>query len=254
MTHRTCEDALGVSEIGGTHVSIEELLSECLDALSPGGKGRDEHRRLIGLALSRQSIPERTRSALVQLDERFRLHQQDHPWAMFQTREEAGAFRRRIDEGLAARVLPQYVYHGTTVGHLESILALGLIPGKNPIWTGQSEEAIQIREHSNGSVFFSDSWRGAMYTWAFVAHKRTRGPKTSRKRLPAVIRLDSRNLSLEADALAAARSWKVSRPVPTLDAEVIIGFDIGFPCWVPLRLAVSSMSGPSTIGIRDSAA
>jgi hypothetical protein len=253
MKHRTCKDALGLSDSGGASVSIEELLSECLDALSLGGESRDEHRRLIGLALSMQGIPERTRSALMQLDERFRLHRPDNPWAMFQTREAAGAFRRGIDEGLAARVLPQYVYHGTTVGRLESILALGLLPGKNPIWKGQSDGAVRIREHSNGSVFFSDSWRGAMYTWAFAAHLHTRGPKISRKRMPAVIRLDSRALSLEADALATARSWKVSRQVSTHDAEVIIGFDIGFPCWMPLHLAVSETSVPSVIGIRDSA-
>lgn len=240
MTRHICEDALGVSVISGTHVTIEELLSECLDALFPGGDDRDEHRRLIGLALSSHSMPERTRSALVQLDERFRLHHPTNPWCMFPSPNERDAFQLGILEGLAPRVLPQYAYHGTTVGCLEGVFEHGLVPGKKPIWTGQSEEALRVREHSDGGVFFTDSWRSAMHWWAFIAHKRSRGPKTSRKRMPAVIRLNARNLKLEVDALATALSWKVSGPVRAVHAEVIIGFDIGFPRWVPLRLAVSS--------------
>ena len=252
MTPRMCKNAL-VRCIDGTDVSIEELLVECIDALTNGSDSRDEHRRLIRLALDSPGIPEGTRSALVRLDERFCLHRPNNPWSMFSTVQESDAFRCGIVDDLSPRVLPQYAYHGTTWGCLEGVLEHGLVPGKKPVWTGQSEESLRVREHSDGGVFFADSWRSAMYSWAFISHKRSRGPKISRKRIPAVIRLDARNLSLEADALATARSWKVAGPVTALDAEVIIGFDIGFPRWVPLRVAASATSGASTIGIRDSA-
>ena len=92
-----------------------------------------------------------------------------------------------------------------------------------------------------------------MHTWAFVAHSCSRGPTNSRKRLPAVIRINARTISLDADSLTA-HSWKASGPVTARAAEVISGFDIGFPRWVPLHVAALSHGGAKVLGVCDSSA
>lgn len=129
---------------------------------------------------------------------------------------------------------PAYVYHGTVAGRLRSIYEHGLIPGKVPVWKGQGEQDQLIRSISDAAVFFSLTWSNALGTWAFIAHKCSRGPKASIKRAPAVIRLSTKNLHLERDPAALNPSWMVRGTVPVPGAEVIIGFDTLRPVWRPL--------------------
>ena len=190
----------------GLPVSIEELLVECVDALALGSDSLVEHHRLIDLALGTPGMSKRVRSVLLRLDERLRLHDPTVPWSMFLTAQDRELFRLGIVQELAPRVLPRYAYHGTTVRCLESILEHGLIPGEKPVWKGQSEEQRRVRKHSDGGVFFTDTWRAAMHTWAFVAHSSSRGPTKSRKRMPAVIRINACTISLVKDPLSSAAS------------------------------------------------
>ena len=220
-------------------MNINELLVECLDALSSCEGSTEEHCRLIQIALDTQKLAKNDRNALTRLRTRLNLHVSGAPWSMFNSIEERLTFKQSIAQELTFENLPDYVYHGTIARNLKGIAENGLKPGERPVWNSKDLDE-SIRKSSDSGVFFSDSWRVAMGVWAFNAHHKSRGPKAGFNRMPVVIRIHRANLALERDPLAANPSWMFRGSVPVQDAEVIMGFDVGFPEWVPLHLAARS--------------
>lgn len=220
-------------------MNINELLVECLDALSSCEGSTEEHCRLIQVALDTQEMSKNDRNAMTRLRTRLNLHDSDIPWSMFDSNEARLAFKRSIIQELTFQNLPDYVYHGTIARNLKSIDEIGLQAGVNPVWRGKGISE-SVRKSSDSGVFFTDSWRVAMGNWAYMAHQKSRGPKAGANRKPVVIRINRAKLDLERDPLALSASWMVKGSVPVQDAEVIMGFDVEFPEWVPLHLAARS--------------
>lgn len=217
----------------------QELLVECLDALTLCPNGREQHRAHVREALASAGLSEGIQSALQLMDQRFSMYRRGDPQCMFVSRDDQDQFERQIAELTSALNLPRYVYHGTTAGRLQSICAEGLLPGRAPVWQGASEEEEVLRLLSDDGVFFAQSWRSAMHTWAYVAHLRSRGRKDSLKRVPAVIRMPATGLDLEKDPCAATPCWMVRERVPVEGAEVIVGLDTSFPQWQSIDRVVS---------------
>lgn len=225
-----------------TVVSIEELLVECLEALVYDAGSREKHLCLIEKSLITHDNNEGIQSALALLKARLALHRPDNIWGMFQTTEEHAAFQSAIIHRVLPLKIPKYLYHGTTVGRLKGIAKNGLIPGKVPVWKGQSVKDSEIRKNSNSGVFFANNWRAAMHNWAYIAHLRSRGPRDSLGRKPTVIRISAEKINLVVDPLAAAPSLMVKGSVLEKGVEVAIGFDVDFPKWVPLELVAASLN------------
>jgi hypothetical protein len=220
-------------------MNINELLVECLDALSSSEGSTEEHCRLIQVALDTQKLAKNDRNALTRLRTRLNLHVSGIPWSMFNSNEERLNFKQSITNELTFKNLPEYVYHGTIARHLKSIAEIGLQPGKSPVWSGKGISE-SVRKSSDSGVFFTDSWRVAMGNWAYMAHRKSRGPKAGANRKPVVIRINRAKLILERDPLALSASLMVKGSVAVHDAEIIMGFDVGLPEWVPLHLAARS--------------
>lgn len=215
-------------------MTVEDLIHECIEALTYCDNSRDEHRRQIGLALASEGLPDNVIECLKQLDQRLGLHNSNSLWSMFPESDEQAEFLEQIHSLVADLNLPRYAYHGTTAGRLPSIYKEGLVPGKLPVWKGSSAQDALVRQNSDSGVFFSSNWRSALHNWALIAHLSSRGPKASIKRAPAVIRIRTDQLSLESDPVATQASLMVRGVVPTDTAEAIIGFDTSFPIWRPL--------------------
>jgi hypothetical protein len=92
----------------------------------------------------------------------------------------------------------RFVYHGTTLGRLESIERSGLRLGEPAVW-GQDF----LQAHRSSAVFFAESLGGAE-SWALCAFLRGRGRREAKNRRPVVIRLAADELELLPDTLAAA--------------------------------------------------
>jgi hypothetical protein len=223
-------------------MNMDELLVECLDALNSYGESREEHCRLLQAALDTDEMTEKSRSALARLRTRLNSHVSNNPWSMFQTNEERLAFKQSIVQDLSSQNLPSYAYHGTIVKNLKGIAEDGLQPGRSPVWTGKADTSANVRANSDSEVFFSEGWREAMGMWAYTAHAKSRGPKNGVNRKPVVIRISRAKIALERDPLARNPSWMVKGSVSVQDAEVIIGFDVEFPQWVPLHIAAASLA------------
>lgn len=220
-------------------MNINELLVECLDALIFSYESRKEHCRLVKVALDTQELSKNARSALIHLSDRLSLHNSGNPLSIFNSAKERLAFEQSIRQELNFKNLPSYIYHGTIARNLKGIAENGLKPGERPVWTSKDLDE-SIRKSSDSGVFFSDNWRVAMGVWAFHAHHKSRGPKAGANRKPVVIRIQRAKLALERDPLAANPSWMFRGIVPVQDAEVIMGFDVEFPKWVPLHFAATS--------------
>jgi hypothetical protein len=102
---------------------------------------------------------------------------------------------RRFRLSLGGR---RFVYHGTTLGRLESIERSGLRPGEPAVW-GQDF----LQAHRSSAVFFAESLGGAE-SWALCAFLRGRGRRDAKNRRPVVIRLAADELELLPDTFAAA--------------------------------------------------
>lgn len=221
-------------------MSINELLVECLDALNFSDESRKEHCRQIQVALDTQEMSKNDLSAFIRLSDRLSLHVSGNPLSMFNSSIERLAFEQNITQELTFKNLPRYVYHGTIFRNLEGIAESGLKPGERPVWNRKDIDE-SVRKSSDSGVFFADSWRVAMGHWAHIAHRKSQGPKAGLNRKPVVIRINREKLALERDPLASSPSWLVRGSVPVEDAEVIMGFDVGFPQWVSLHFATTAL-------------
>lgn len=126
---------------------------------------------------------------------------------------------------------PKYVYHGTTLGRLESIKTTGLCPGGGAaVW--QQDD---LREHCASAVFFADSIGGAE-SWALCAFLRGRGRRPSRNRRPVVMRLVADGLGLLPDTHAAAPGCLMtSKAVDVSSAYCALAGGGWLPHWQGLR-------------------
>jgi hypothetical protein len=120
----------------------------------------------------------------------------------------------------------RFVYHGTTLGRLESIRQHGLLPDQAAVW----REA-HLQQHRESGVFFDDSFGGAE-NWACIAFSRCRGRRDSAKRRAIVLRLPTESLSLERDRRAMSLGCLVSRePVDASNAEWAFAGGGDVPRW-----------------------
>lgn len=124
----------------------------------------------------------------------------------------------------------RYVYHGTTLGRLGSILRAGLVPGAPPVWRDA-----KLQTHVASGVFLADSWAGAL-NWAETAHRKSRGPRDSRTRRPIILRVPAGNVSMVEDARAMATGCLVSSSrVDVQAAKGILARSEGPLDWRPLQ-------------------
>lgn len=213
-------------------MNLSELILECVDALeSPSHDNacRDDHIDKIAEALQSGQLSAEQQAVLGEAAAIFKFHKHCELTDFM-----SGRARREVQ--LAERLsdlvpMPsRYVYHGTVQRRLRSIVAEGLVPGKQPVWHGLVDAA-----HLASAVFFASSWRAAL-DWAEFTHARTRGPKESLGRTPVVIRIKMGDLDVVPDRLAAKPgSFMVLRGVPAENAEVILGRVQGMPTWQPIN-------------------
>lgn len=227
---------------------LDELMIECIDALQgPGwdGSERGQHVAEIEKAILSEEVSADVADLLLAAATHFRKN------AAVPEMTQAMANRKTPDtlaEALKPKIGPaQYVYHGTIFGRLAGIAQEGFVPSKVPVW----KEKQVPRDFLARSVFFTTSWRGAM-SWAQAAHLFSRGRKIGLHRMPVVIRIPASGLHLESDPRATVRGClMVTGPVPSNNAQVIVGEVRGFPTWLPMRDALAfyaSLKGGTKTG------
>jgi hypothetical protein len=145
------------------------------------------------------------------------------------------AVDRTVDREIAAKLRSfalcarRYVYHGTVYGRLTSIAEHGLMPAMRPLW----RHTPRVRDHRKSSVFFTTTWRGAVW-WADVAHRHSRGPRASLGRRPVVVRVPTDGLALERDNLATAPNCMLVRGIVSVANADVLTELAGYPKWRPL--------------------
>jgi hypothetical protein len=210
---------------------IAHILMEIADALeyaSIDARHRNSHYQHISSVLKIKQLPPATRELLRKAEDRMRQ--------LSTLDDMAIAVRdREIDKSMskALRLLTgndrPYLYHGTVFGRLKSIAALGLVPAKKPVW----KHSAGISKHCQDSVFFAESWRGAVQ-WAEWAYLHSRGPRASDGRKRVVIRVPTDDLKIERDKLANAPGCWAVRGIVNVDNADVLTQLIGFPTWCPL--------------------
>jgi hypothetical protein len=145
------------------------------------------------------------------------------------------AVDRTVDREIASKLRSfalrarRYVYHGTVFGRLASIAEHGLTPAMRPI----SRRALKVRNHRNGAVSFTTTWRGAVW-WADATHRHSPGPRASPSRRPVVVRVPTDGLALECDNLAAAPNCIFVRGIVSMASADVLTELAGYPKWQPL--------------------
>lgn len=220
----------------GLHPSLQDLLSECFDAVfyCPRNEDtREDHINFLKKFISNTEIDEGIRDFLQKILDNFAARR----GFMFSEdeRKENDILAKQIYGKMNELNLVRQVYHGTIFGRLKDIQKKGLRPGAAPVW----KEHLVPRQHCDGAVFFSLTWRGALW-WAEAAHYSSRGPREGTFRRPAVLRLPMTGLNLEYDTLSTrSDSYMVRSSVLLKNPHVIIGRQGGFPIWRPLAEVVS---------------
>lgn len=107
-------------------MTVEELLVECLVALTYCENSRAPHRERIRITLDTADLSDNVREALTRLNGRLALHTSSNPWKFFESVGASMTFEREIRDLVADLNLPRYVYHGTIAGRLPR--AYGKLP------------------------------------------------------------------------------------------------------------------------------
>ena len=130
---------------------------------------------------------------------------------------------------------PRFVYHGTTLGRLESIRQHGLLPDQAAVW-----KEGHLQQHRESGIFFADTFGGAE-GWACFAFSRCRGRRASIKRRALVLRLPAEGLILDRDRRAMAPGCLVSRQaVDVSSAEWALAGSGQVPHWRGIREQLAS--------------
>lgn len=210
---------------------LDELLTELCDALlvpSIDNHDRSEHIDRIDsvLTFASSDLHDLLRTARNKLIEDS---QRDPMWFAFDGSRD---LRLQLSRCLQVHLSGSgYLYHGTVHGRLAMILKTGLDPEAKRVWTDKEAD----RRNLDAAVFFDTTWRGAT-NWAHIASIRSRGPRSSWKRKPVVLRIARGDLEVARDPLATAPGCVfIKGPVSVEGAEVLREPFSGFPRWEPIE-------------------
>lgn len=218
--------------LSANDAQVLDLVLECADALlCPmwDHEEREGHLGAISVALSSKVLSPELHRLLSEAAAALKVHANASIIDLFGNKRD-GAIELAQKLHALVPIEMRYLFHGTAFGRLAKISAEGLSPGHKTNWEGMVDE-----EHLQGAAFFDQTWRGA-FDWAHTACMRMKGPKSSKGRQPAVLRIRRGELSVEPDLRAAKPGcFLVRGSVCTYDAEVLVGVQKGFPRWSPLR-------------------
>jgi hypothetical protein len=211
---------------------VDDLIEECADALSgyPFDENRAHHRDAIETALRSDVLSSELSDLLSKAVEVFRSEAEvGYPLRAIEGRAKARSLAEAIRESHFDGV-SRFLYHGTVYGRLPSISESGFIPGAAPVWKRDQG----LRGFSDGAVFFTNTWRGAVL-WAVSAHIFGRGPKAGLARRPVILRTPAVGLVAEPDPRANAYGcFMVEGVVRTDDTQLLVCLSDGLPRWAPL--------------------
>lgn len=206
-------------------MELEELLVECLDALSAPAwdpRQRDGHIRAALTYARDPRTPAELSCLLVSVSDRLKALAHIQGFAF--SAQEDDALVPELRRAVSDLRLNRYVYHGTAFGRLASIQKDGLVPGRLPVWRQKD-----VRVHAASAVFFEVSWRRAAW-WAHVTSGHSRGPRAGKGRMPVVIRIPSNGLELRTDSRPrAGEALMVGGVVSVQKADVFVAPLHGIP-------------------------
>ena len=216
-----------IMQISPEKKALCELLAECVDILDAPAHGpsvEEIHLTRLEQVITNREVPED--------DDLLQCLQFALRSLMFAQRTHFGTTIRarqanKIAVDLRALLehyrFPSFLYHGTIFGNLSEIRRDGLVPGAAPVW----KRSAVLRALGDHYVFFSDTWRGAVF-WADAASRTRRATDTR----PVVIRIPRAGLSAEPDPSGILPGcFMVRSGVAISKAEVFEGPHKGYPTW-----------------------
>lgn len=213
--------------------TILEFLEDCAAVRASCEYDVSDHRELLVELISSGQVPAPMISIANNLTTALAL-ERGHLLCPDEGRDLAAAMFGSIWELSRELGKRLHVFHGTTAGRLGDIMEYGLVPGSSSPWRNAgSEVELQCQQFT----FFAKTWTDAT-DYAYLAHCRTRGPKTSWTRAPVVLRLPTDGLALERDPLASKPGClRVPGRVSAVHAEVRLSPFIGISRWMPIGAA-----------------